>query len=212
MFSINMIHDSTRWPNFRQYHSRDRNILSYEMEMSPELESQQIDCTNPDFFGFQRAVDVRLWKRGVGYTLGLPQATPTLPLLSMGGGEGWKFQTLGMSCIAASILVSSVQWNGSIKGEIGGGRSCRQTVPQRGILTAYIPQPEKRSKKRGSLAAQGCRSRSILPSRMGARGVSLEHVENMENTEKMEKMEMFSGSPTLGVLRFSENRSPTEMF
>ena len=44
---------------------------------------------------------------------------------------------------------------------------------------------------------------------MGAREVSLEHV---ENTEKMEKMEMFSGSPTLGVLRFSENRSPTEMF
>ena len=33
--------------------------------------------------------------------LGYPQATPTLPLLSMGRGEGWKFQTLGMSCIAA---------------------------------------------------------------------------------------------------------------
>ena len=54
---------------------------------------------------------------------------------------------------------------------------------------------------------QGCRSRSILPSRMGARGVSLEHVENMENTEKMENMEMFSGSPTE---MFSG--SPTEMF
>ena len=55
--------------------------------------------------------------------------------------------------------------------------------------------------------AQGCRSRSILPSRMGARGVSLEHVENLENTEKMENMEMFSGSPTE---MFSG--SPTEMF
>ena len=43
---------------------------------------------------------------------------------------------------------------------------------------------------------KGCRSLSILPSRMGARGVSLEHVENMENTEKMENMEMFSRSPT----------------
>ena len=33
---------------------------------------------------------------------------------------------------------------------------------------------------------QGCINRSILPSGMGARGVSSEHVENME---------MFSGSP-----------------
>ena len=33
---------------------------------------------------------------------------------------------------------------------------------------------------------QGCKNRSILPSGMGARGVSSEHVENME---------MFSGSP-----------------
>ena len=54
---------------------------------------------------------------------------------------------------------------------------------------------------------QGCRSRSILPSRMGARGVSLEHVENMENTENMENIEMFSGSP---IEMFSG--SPTEMF
>ena len=43
---------------------------------------------------------------------------------------------------------------------------------------------------------QGCRSRSILPSRMGARGVSLKHVENMENTEKMENLDMFSNSLT----------------
>ena len=43
---------------------------------------------------------------------------------------------------------------------------------------------------------QGCINRSILPSGMGARGVSSEHVENMENTEKIENMEMFSGSPT----------------
>ena len=48
---------------------------------------------------------------------------------------------------------------------------------------------------------------SILPSRMGERGVSLEHVENMENTEKMENMEMFSSSPTE---MFSG--SPTEVF
>ena len=67
---------------------------------------------------------------------------------------------------------------------------------------------------------QGCINRSILPSGMGARGVSSEHLENME---------MFSGSPlrcspvlqlicaqVLGepcsgsrrtVLRFSENRA-----
>ena len=44
-------------------------------------------------------------------------------------------------------------------------------------------------------ATQGCINRSILPSGMGARGVSSEHVENMENAEKMENMEMFSGSP-----------------
>ena len=76
---------------------------------------------------------------------------------------------------------------------------------------------------------KGCRSLSILPSQMGAHGVSLEHVENMENPEKMENMEMFSGSPTemfsisptelfsgsptemSSVLRFSENRFPTEI-
>ena len=62
---------------------------------------------------------------------------------------------------------------------------------------------------------QGCRSRSILPSRMGARGVSLEHVENMENTEKMENMEMFSGFLT-EVFSCSPTEifsgSPTEMF
>ena len=48
---------------------------------------------------------------------------------------------------------------------------------------------------------QGCINRSILPSGMGALGVSSEHMENMENAEKMgnmenmENMEMFSGSP-----------------
>ena len=67
-------------------------------------------------------------------------------------------------------------------------------------------------------ATQGCINRSILPSGMGAHGVSSEHVEKMENAEKMENMEMFSGSQlrclrfsNLGVLRFSENRGPTEM-
>ena len=50
-------------------------------------------------------------------------------------------------------------------------------------------------------ATQGCIKRSILPSGMGALGVSSEHMENMENAEKMgnmenmENMEMFSGSP-----------------
>ena len=43
---------------------------------------------------------------------------------------------------------------------------------------------------------QGCRSHSILPSRMGECGVSFEHMENMKKTEKMENMEMFFGSPT----------------
>ena len=37
---------------------------------------------------------------------------------------------------------------------------------------------------------QGCIIRSILPSGMGARGISLEHVENME----MFSSEVFSGS------------------
>ena len=36
---------------------------------------------------------------------------------------------------------------------------------------------------------QGCRSCSILPSRMGEHGVSLENMGNMENMENMEKME-----------------------
>ena len=46
-------------------------------------------------------------------------------------------------------------------------------------------------------SAQGCIICAILPSGMGARGVSSEHVENME---------MFSCSPTLiGALWFSEN-------
>ena len=119
--------------------------MSAEVQCESLIKFQQIDCTNPDFFGFQRAVDVRLWKRGVGYTLGLPRATPTLPLLSMGGGEGWKFQTMGMSCIAAPILVSSVQWNGSIKGEIGGGRCCRQTdIAAERFLTADRPKRDPR--------------------------------------------------------------------
>ena len=43
---------------------------------------------------------------------------------------------------------------------------------------------------------QGCIICSILPSGMGARGVSLEHVENME---------MFSLFSNLGALWFSEN-------
>ena len=43
---------------------------------------------------------------------------------------------------------------------------------------------------------QGCINCSSLPARLGARGVSSEHVENMENAEKMENMEIFSGSPT----------------
>ena len=47
---------------------------------------------------------------------------------------------------------------------------------------------------------QGCINCSILPAGLGARGISSEHVENMENA--------FSN---LGVLRFSENRAPTEM-
>ena len=58
---------------------------------------------------------------------------------------------------------------------------------------------------------QGCINRSILPSGMGARGVSSEHVENME----MFSTEVFSGSPTYvrsgsrrTVLRFLENRAP----
>ena len=54
---------------------------------------------------------------------------------------------------------------------------------------------------------QGCRSRSIPPSRMGSRGVSFEHMENTDNTEKMENMEMFSDSPTEML-----SGSPTEMF
>ena len=37
--------------------------------------------------------------------------------------------------------------------------------------------------------AQGCRSCSILPSRMGEHGVSLENMGNMETMENMEKME-----------------------
>ena len=36
---------------------------------------------------------------------------------------------------------------------------------------------------------QGCRSCSILPSRMGEHEVSLENMGNMENMENMEKME-----------------------
>ena len=43
---------------------------------------------------------------------------------------------------------------------------------------------------------QGCRNRSILPSRMGEHGVSLENMGNMKNLEKMENMELFSGSPS----------------
>ena len=39
--------------------------------------------------------------------------------------------------------------------------------------------------------SQGCIIRSILPSGMGANGVSSEHAENME---------MFSSSPTIGAL------------
>ena len=75
----------------------------------------------------------------------------------------------------------------------------------------------------GVVRIQGCINRSILPSGMGARGVSSEHVENME---------MFSGSPlrrslvlqlrcalVIGepcsgswrtVLRFSENRAQAD--
>ena len=58
--------------------------------------------------------------------------------------------------------------------------------------------------------SQGCINRSILPSGMGARGVSPEHVENME----MLSTEVFSGSPTQvrsgswrTVLWFLENRA-----
>ena len=40
--------------------------------------------------------------------------------------------------------------------------------------------------------SQGCIIRSILPSGMGARGVSSEHMENM----KMFSTEVLSGSPT----------------
>ena len=44
--------------------------------------------------------------------------------------------------------------------------------------------------------AQGCRSCSILPSRMGEHGVSLENMENMENMEKMENFnQMTQKSP-----------------
>ena len=57
--------------------------------------------------------------------------------------------------------------------------------------------------------AQGCINRSILPSGIGACGVSSEHVENMENAEKMDgDVLRFSN---LDVLRFSENPAPTEM-
>jgi len=68
--------------------------------------------------------------------------------------------------------------------------------------------PEKKVKTSEPSGLQGCIIRSILPSGMGARGVSSEHVENME---------MFSGSPlrcspflqlaNLGALWFSENRA-----
>ena len=43
---------------------------------------------------------------------------------------------------------------------------------------------------------QGCRNFSILPSRMGEHGVSLENMGKIENMEKVENMEMFSRSPT----------------
>ena len=43
---------------------------------------------------------------------------------------------------------------------------------------------------------QGCRNCSILPSRMGEHGVSLENMGNMENMEKMENInQMTQKSP-----------------
>ena len=57
------------------------------------------------------------------------------------------------------------------------------------------------------LHGQGCKTRSILPSRMAEHGVSLENMGNMENLENMENMEMFSSSPTE-----SFSVSPTEVF
>ena len=52
------------------------------------------------------------------------------------------------------------------------------------VVISTLPIPYAHSK--ASSYIQGCINRSILPSGMGARGVSSEHVENME---------MFSGSP-----------------
>ena len=42
---------------------------------------------------------------------------------------------------------------------------------------------------KSNMSNQGCRSCSILPSRMGEHEVSLENIGNMENMENMEKME-----------------------
>ena len=71
------------------------------------------------------------------------------------------------------------------------GNSCFEPKP-RCILGRQAPAVEP------DICNQGCIICSILPSGMGARGVSLEHVENME---------MFSCSPT-GALWFSEKRAP----
>ena len=60
------------------------------------------------------------------------------------------------------------------------GNSCFEPKP-RCILGRQAPAVEP------DICNQGCIICSILPSGMGARGVSLEHVENME---------MFSCSPT----------------